>query len=607
MALNPTDWSKRVEIIGLTPSGTYSGFVGFLNGDNIPADVWSTALNGGGDLRICTDSEGVNQLPLEIPSGGFDTVAETANIWFRFDSYSAATRTIWLFYGKAGETQPLVTDTYGRNAVWADYRAVYHLGEAANNTSGGYTDSTGSYDATGSGMSLPNSGLLPNGMRPSVFDGNSNHIVMPSSVLASNNYDYVIQAWASPDNTNNDQRVISLRSSAGPISCVLWQDEGGTQEGWAGFINRGSSGSVSLGINDATSQTNRWDSLTFRVDSSSTASLYVNGSLIESASIGYVGTQGVSEAFIGRHTSTYMDGGIAEVRIRASLLNTERISDEYDNQNDPSSFWTVGTPESTGGTATEISGSFSLPVISTLGSISITLPQPVLIGNINLPLFDIVGSVNTSLPNPSINGSFTLPLATVSSILSATLPSPDLTASFSLPLLIVNANTSITLPQPNLVGSFSLPDILVSSSISTTLPQPYIQGSFEVPKVAINGLVSISLPNPEIAGTAVLPSLNILGAINNRLSGSYIDGIIRLPVLQITGATTVTLPKPEVIGAFVLPVLEVLSSVTIAGLIVIPQDSKTNINQVVLSSGIKQQILSSNINKENLNNNITYR
>ena len=68
----------------------------------------SNGHNGGGDLRVCLNSDGTSQLPLEVVS--FDTVGETAQLWVRFPTFASG-ESCWLFYGKAGETQPIADNS----------------------------------------------------------------------------------------------------------------------------------------------------------------------------------------------------------------------------------------------------------------------------------------------------------------------------------------------------------------------------------------------------------------------------------------------------------------------------------------------------------------
>jgi len=596
MALTPTDWAKRVELTGSSVTGTLNGLVVFINGDNIPADVWATAINGGGDLRVCTDSGGVNQLPIEVVE--FDTIGQTGNIWVRFGSYSTSTRTLWLFYGKAGETQPLVTDTFGRNAVWADYTAAYHLNEPSNNTSGGYLNSVGTNNATGVSMSF-NNRTLPNGMVGSGFNGSNDYIVMPNAIQSPSALNYTWQAWAQPDNTFNDQRVMSMIVTGGSSDTfgVIWADAGDTGRGWASYIKRFFSGSgVITGNNDTNSQAGRWDSLTTTFESGSNMKVNLNGVNTATASVPTFATnRTVSDAHIGRYNTLYMDGGIAEVRIREDALSIDWIAAEYDNQSDPSTFWTTGTPESTGGGGATVTGAFNLPALNVSGAVSATLPQPNIAGAFTLSSLSVAGSISATLPQPIISGNFTLNAITVSGSISASLPQPSIAGAFNLNTLSVNGAISATQPQPNITGAFTLANFLVNGEISVSTVNPELTGNILLPSLTVSGAANATLPQPSVSGNISLPSFNVSGFVTGGLPTPQINGNISLQAFTVSGIITATQPNPTIVGSFQLPVIEVQGFATVSGLVIV-LDDKANINQKFLSANVNQTFKDNNIN-----------
>lgn len=126
MAITPSQWSHVLTIPeNYTPSAATSGqtlvitesVIAKLSAPDQSA-FWSNVQNGGGDVRICESIDGNNQLPIEVVS--LDSVAQTCVIWTRKPTYDG-TGDLYIFIGKAGETQPPVTDPFGRNAVWQDY------------------------------------------------------------------------------------------------------------------------------------------------------------------------------------------------------------------------------------------------------------------------------------------------------------------------------------------------------------------------------------------------------------------------------------------------------------------------------------------------------
>ena len=122
-----------------TITGTHTDFPVVLRAADFPAAAIdggaSSILNGGGNLRAYTSSTKTTQLAVEIVSfvaGG----SPDAEVWIKVPSASTGV-TIYIEADAVETTQPAVTATYGRNAVWSDgYEGVYHIGE-------GVTDSTG--------------------------------------------------------------------------------------------------------------------------------------------------------------------------------------------------------------------------------------------------------------------------------------------------------------------------------------------------------------------------------------------------------------------------------------------------------------------------------
>lgn len=99
--------------------------------------IWTTATSSGGDIQIFA-SDGTTEWAREIVS--FDATAKTCEIWVKVPFLSSSSDTEIQIHADGASSDYAVTATYGRNAVWADYKRVYHLGEPA----GSFADSTGS-------------------------------------------------------------------------------------------------------------------------------------------------------------------------------------------------------------------------------------------------------------------------------------------------------------------------------------------------------------------------------------------------------------------------------------------------------------------------------
>ena len=166
------------------------------------ADFWNNVSEDGGNIRLCSAGDGTEQLPLDIVS--FDKVAKTCVIWTRKPSYNGS-GSLYLFFGKAGETQPPVTDPFGRNAVWADYEAVLHLNDAE------WTDSTGNgYDGTGSVSVVSTDN--PFGSTWAKFD-QTNHITIPTGAALNDSFLTVQAIFHRDGGSVDDAGIISNRYS----------------------------------------------------------------------------------------------------------------------------------------------------------------------------------------------------------------------------------------------------------------------------------------------------------------------------------------------------------------------------------------------------------
>lgn len=142
-------------------TGSHTRLVVLLKTVDFPSaakDGTANAIDdGGGDLRAYTDSGKGTQLSVEIvlfvSSGSPDI-----QVWIKIPT-GATGNTIFIEADAVETSQPAVGAAFGRNSVWVDYNAVYHL----NETSGDYINATGDgEDATnpGSGVTRGVDGII---------------------------------------------------------------------------------------------------------------------------------------------------------------------------------------------------------------------------------------------------------------------------------------------------------------------------------------------------------------------------------------------------------------------------------------------------------------
>ena len=88
--------------------------------------------------------------------------------------------------------------------------------------------------------------------------------------------------------------------------------------------------------------TTNWTYLVFEKNTTSSSSIFANGSLIDSGDVGS-NTDGSSHLDIGKTTTS---AEYDEVRVAEAVLSTDWKTTEYNNQNSPSTFYTASAVSS---------------------------------------------------------------------------------------------------------------------------------------------------------------------------------------------------------------------------------------------------------------------
>ena len=362
----PTGWGYRQKLTiqnGQVP-GTLTDFPVVITRTELHNDVVdpsgsNNAQANGGDVRFSSDSAGTTQLACEVVAFAHDTTTGAGDavieIWVDLASISSSVDTdFYIWYNTSGsDTQPAVTDTYGRNAVWANELAVFHLTESPNTDAGGYIDSTGNgYDGTGVSTVLSRV-AGPFGADVAQFDGSADYISIPDSMAQRNWTAVSLRYWAKIDSLTADQRGFGIFGSADADRFLgSWMDTGGSGDGWAGQI-RDDVDVYSAGENnsDATTSWQRisqdWDgtNLDVRVDGAAPTTVATTAF----SSVDLTGdTPTTTIAKLGS-VASYLDGGMAFVALRTATMSDDYLDAEYNNQNSPSTFIVDGTPVAVGG------------------------------------------------------------------------------------------------------------------------------------------------------------------------------------------------------------------------------------------------------------------
>jgi len=201
-------WERRIELdIQSSYVGSALSDVPVLIDESIlPSDIWSIAQNGGGDLRVCTDSQGITRIALEVVT--FNTATQKCELWINVPSISSTVDTpLFMFYGKAGVSQPAAAAAFGKYAVWpsGDYLSVYHYeGSGVDSTvhqRNPQSENNMSYSAGKIGQAAD-------------FNGTSS-VIDHQADFTLNSDDIQYQAWLKPNNTATGAEYIWGPDGAG--------------------------------------------------------------------------------------------------------------------------------------------------------------------------------------------------------------------------------------------------------------------------------------------------------------------------------------------------------------------------------------------------------
>lgn len=330
----PTGWTSltlKIPQEKVTGSGNHSNFPILIKDGVIPAFVYTAAKSDGSDLRFTTDSAGTTEVPFEIVS--YNQGSNLCEIWVKLPTlYYNQDTTFYLWYGNASASAYAASDTYGSQAVWSDYVAVFHL-QANSNDSG-----AGARNGTDSNVTYEDDGLLKNS---ATLNGTSSVISLADNA-AFDVSNLTVQMLIRPDApTSGTQGLFSH-----------YFESGATRYGLRFFL---SGGNVYMVVHDGTSSTyayvvgstvlsaNQKYLIHGRYDHSQ-IKVFLDG--VQDGTINYTNNFNWTSCASPRigvenYTGTngqWFDGGIDEVRYRGSSIHVDWMATEQTMFNDPATF-----------------------------------------------------------------------------------------------------------------------------------------------------------------------------------------------------------------------------------------------------------------------------
>ena len=349
----PTGWAWKCSLT--IPSGQVSAeladFPVLLTQGNLPsqcldADGAGPALSGGGDLRFSSDADGFTQLACEVVT--FTThntpASAVAQVWVKLPSVANGSDTVfYVWWGKAAETQPAASDTYGSQAVWSSsFVGVWHMGQDPSGSAPQVLDSTANgYSLTAAGSMTSGdlvAATIGNGID---FDGSDDKLTSTNPANAADLAALTLTFWAK---TSTAYQVVFGRNAGATYYWYLMTY--GTNRLYFGVLTSGTPLSRQTANNAFTSNTLQHWAATW--DGSLTATnvkFYVDGTEASySTTTNGTGSRTSDAGSDLEAGTTSFTGVLDELRLASVVRTVGWVLAEKRTGAGPASFVTAGTP-----------------------------------------------------------------------------------------------------------------------------------------------------------------------------------------------------------------------------------------------------------------------
>jgi len=321
------DYRVKVEVVPtkVGSSTAITSFPVFNDCGGFPSTFWTNAQGDGDDIRV-VESDETTETAFELVS--FATTSKKCELHFLADSLATtSTSTFYVYYGNPGASSYASTTTYGSQAVWSDYKAVYH-------GQGNLNSATGLYNPSGSTNITYNAqGKLGQTTKYASSDSRF-ELGNPAGLQVTT---VTNQIWAR--STTSQAGYRGLLSRHQNIGAILTLGNQILTYDWSGGGNK----LTGVNINDG-----NWKLIHSQAVSGSanTAKIYINGEVKITTTVTNSATDNWYVGQISGSTGQNFAGEIDEVRIRNSILDSSWIITEFNNQNATSTFFAIGAEES---------------------------------------------------------------------------------------------------------------------------------------------------------------------------------------------------------------------------------------------------------------------
>ncbi|MHA2364187.1 MAG: DUF2341 domain-containing protein, partial [Candidatus Hodarchaeales archaeon] len=295
------------------------------------------ALNNGFDILFTDDVNNKLAHEIELFNKYYNDTHAYLVAWVKVDLSSTVDTTIMMYFG-----YPFANSQENAELVWTNnYQAVWHLKEKPSES---ILDSTANnYDGISQGGMTDDqllNGIITDGL---YFDGSTNsQQIVPNNIDTDMWNQITVEAWINQSSTGED-RIIG-KETYGGFSPHAWTL--GTKVKKVNVQMASDSSSITISSTARVEQLNRWYHLSFTWDGSNVR-IYIDGNLDSTHSLSgtsvFDSTDDVRIASAGNYYNFH--GVMDEVRVANSARTSGWITTQFNNQNNPDTFYTINQLE----------------------------------------------------------------------------------------------------------------------------------------------------------------------------------------------------------------------------------------------------------------------
>jgi len=321
--------------------GDLTDYVGLIVPDGSAGydELYALCLEGGGDIRLFK-SDDTTELAREIVT--FSVTDETGEIHYKYSgTLSSSVDTDLHVYADGSSSDYAVGATYGRNNVWDDFAAVYHMNQNPGGSAPQMVDSTGNGSGTSEG-SMTSADLVAGKIGNNLdFDGSNDAINLGNNSAINTLTEKTVSLWIKADSWSNTTFPYPIFQRDG--SGLIWGLSAASSNSTLDYAQYGSStGRATVPLPSAGS----FFHFVGLTSSSNTHKVYIDGaepSYSAQTTTSSPNSNGSIETFIANQGGggRAFDGQIDEVRIKATEDSGNDSIANYNNQNSYSTFYSV--------------------------------------------------------------------------------------------------------------------------------------------------------------------------------------------------------------------------------------------------------------------------